>query len=153
MALFLDLPWCATNLAFYLGLCAYESADFLLLAARASHHYIVSPASPLLLSLNRPHRFWLFPAQLGQIAAVSNITTMTGIKLPNTSEAIPGPELAMGFNKESMSSATKPTTAHPSGKESYGILMQIARGISFAVYFLTCCALYTFHGAHLKNQR
>lgn len=32
-----------------------------------------------------------------------------------------------------------PKDAHPSGKESYGRIMQVLRGLAFAVYFNTCC--------------
>lgn len=35
-----------------------------------------------------------------------------------------------------------PSDAHPSGKEGYGRLMQILRGLAFAVYFNTCCIVY-----------
>lgn len=38
--------------------------------------------------------------------------------------------------------STGPKDAHPSGKESYGRIMQLLRGLAFAVYFNTCCIAY-----------
>lgn len=35
--------------------------------------------------------------------------------------------------------------AHPSGREKHGRLVQILRGVSVAVYFVTCATAYAPH--------
>lgn len=57
---------------------------------------------------------------------------------------IPSPELLAGLAEKSLAEKQKPKQKeeHPSGKESYGTLMQIVRGSLFALYFNTCCMMY-----------
>ncbi|CCT72187.1 related to acetyltransferase [Fusarium fujikuroi] len=59
---------------------------------------------------------------------------------------IPSPELLAGLAEKSLAEKQKPKPKeeHPSGKESYGALMQIVRGSLFALYFNTCCLIIFF---------
>lgn len=54
--------------------------------------------------------------------------------------SIPAPDVA-GLTGKTAQKPIKagPKDAHPSGKESYGRVMQVLRGLAFAVYFNTCC--------------
>ena len=49
--------------------------------------------------------------------------------------AIPGPNLAAA----GAAAGSLAGDAHPSGKEKHGRLMQVLRGLSFGVWFLSCC--------------
>jgi hypothetical protein len=57
---------------------------------------------------------------------------------------IPSPELLAGLAEKSLAEKQnpKPKEEHPSGKESYGTLMQVVRGSLFALYFNSCCIMY-----------
>ncbi|KAK3935861.1 acyltransferase-domain-containing protein [Diplogelasinospora grovesii] len=56
---------------------------------------------------------------------------------PTPSEEVPAPDLLAGA---SVTDAPQPQNGeHPSGKEKYGRLMQVLRGLSVAVYFTTSC--------------
>jgi hypothetical protein len=61
--------------------------------------------------------------------------------------AIPAPEVLAGITEESLAKKQKPLPKeeHPSGKESYGTLMQIIRGSCFALYFNSCIVMYAYH--------
>jgi hypothetical protein len=64
----------------------------------------------------------------------------------NTSESnIPATSLHAGAMKSAHD-------AHPSGKEKHGTAMQIARGVSFAVYFTVCCLVYVFLFPRLADR-
>ncbi|KAK0636399.1 acyltransferase-domain-containing protein [Bombardia bombarda] len=49
---------------------------------------------------------------------------------------VPAPEVLAGA---SLSDPAQETSAHPSGKEKHGRLMQIVRGLTFVVYFFSGC--------------
>jgi len=54
--------------------------------------------------------------------------------------SVPSPDAAGLMDSAGAKPAPSgPRDAHPSGKESYGRIMQILRGLAFAVYFNTCC--------------
>lgn len=59
----------------------------------------------------------------------------------NTHTGVPPPDAAGLVNKEK-AAAGGPKDAHPSGKEGYGRLMQVLRGLAFAIYFNTCIMAY-----------
>lgn len=50
------------------------------------------------------------------------------------SPVIPGPNLGAGA-----AASTPVGDAHPSGKEKHGRLIQVLRGASFGIYFISCC--------------
>ncbi|UNI17748.1 hypothetical protein JDV02_004069 [Purpureocillium takamizusanense] len=50
-----------------------------------------------------------------------------------------GPDLAAGVNDRDVLQSSEKRVAHPSGKEGYGRLAQVLRGLAFAVYFTSCC--------------
>ncbi|KAF6824947.1 lysocardiolipin acyltransferase [Colletotrichum plurivorum] len=52
-----------------------------------------------------------------------------------TDAAIPSPAPNAGL-------ARKPSDPHPAGRVKHGRLMQIFRGVTFGIYFATCCAAY-----------
>ncbi len=54
-------------------------------------------------------------------------------RAPVAAEAVPAPNLTAGATKTAVA-----TVEHPSGKQGHGRLMQILRGLSFAVFFFTC---------------
>jgi hypothetical protein len=57
--------------------------------------------------------------------------------------SVPSPDAAGLMDSAGAKPAPSgPRDAHPSGKESYGRIMQILRGLAFAVYFNTCCIAY-----------
>jgi hypothetical protein len=63
-----------------------------------------------------------------------------GAQAPDSSEdAIPGPKTSAGLKEhEKTRPKFEPKDAHPSGRESYGRLMQLLRGLSVMVFFWVC---------------
>lgn len=49
--------------------------------------------------------------------------------------AIPAPNLGAGAASDNKPAGDE----HPSGREKHGRLMQVLRGLSFGIYFLSCC--------------
>ncbi|OAQ92571.1 1-acyl-sn-glycerol-3-phosphate acyltransferase 2 [Purpureocillium lilacinum] len=50
-----------------------------------------------------------------------------------------GTDLAAGVNDHGVLQRSERRLAHPSGKEGYGRLAQVLRGLAFTVYFTSCC--------------
>lgn len=64
-----------------------------------------------------------------------------GAQAPDPSEdVIPGPKTSAGLQEHEKKTRPKfePKDAHPSGRESYGRLMQVLRGISAMLFFWVC---------------
>ncbi|KAH7141233.1 acyltransferase-domain-containing protein [Dactylonectria estremocensis] len=61
--------------------------------------------------------------------------------------SIPGPDLSAGLmiTNEKLDAATNtPKDYHPSGKQGYGLFMQIVRGVTFGIYFTSLCLILHF---------
>lgn len=67
-----------------------------------------------------------------------------GPQAPDPSDdAIPGPKTSAGLiEHEKSGSKFEAKDAHPSGRESYGRLMQFLRGLSLMLFFWTCIGGY-----------
>jgi len=65
-----------------------------------------------------------------------------------------GTDLAAGVNDHGVLQRSERRLAHPSGKEGYGRLAQVLRGLAFTVYFTSCClTLVMPHSAQLSLGR
>lgn len=61
------------------------------------------------------------------------------------SNSIPGPEISAGLSatdEKPKASTSKPQEYHPSGRQGYGLFMQIVRGATFGIYFTSLCLMF-----------
>lgn len=83
---------------------------------------------------------WLSPSNMAPVE--DECASRMSIPAPELSSGIVRPYTAPGRAQGQKRQLNGPGDAHPSGKESHGRLMQVLRGLAFAIYMMACCTTY-----------